>query len=61
MHDSTTTTRTNYIVTSSPRPHIDGLENSQKRETPRDPVDNDFLSFRGKLVDDGTQEEEMDQ
>jgi hypothetical protein len=48
-------------VTRSPRLHIDGIENSQKRETPGDPIDNDFLSFRGKLVDDSTQEEEMDQ
>jgi len=55
------TARTKYIVTVSPKSHIDGIENSQKRETPGDSIDDDFLSFRGKLVDDGTQEEDMDQ
>ena len=55
------TTRTNYILMRSPRLHIDGIEKSQERETPGDPIDDDFLSFRSKLVDDGTQEEEMDQ
>ena len=48
------------MVTSSPRLHIDGIESSQKRETPGYPIDNDFLPFRRKLVDDGTQEQ-MDQ
>jgi len=46
-----------YIVARSPRLHIEGIENSQKRKAPGDSIDYDLLSFRGKLVDNGTQEE----
>lgn len=58
---ATRTTRTNYIVAFSPDFDIGGVEKSQKRETPVDSINDNFLSFRGKLVDDGTQEEEVDQ
>lgn len=45
----------------SPKSHVDGIENSQKCETPVDSIDDNFLPFRGKLIDDGTQKEEVDQ
>lgn len=54
-------TRTNYIVAGSPNSHIGGIENSQKCETPVDSIDDDLLSFRGKLIDDGAQKEEVNQ
>jgi hypothetical protein len=44
-----------YIVLPSPKVNVDGVKQSQKRETPRDSVNNDPLSVRGKLVDDGAQ------
>ena len=53
--------RTDYIVAGSPKLHIGATENSQKCETPVDSINNNLLSFRGKLIDDGTQEEEVDQ
>jgi len=51
----------NYILAGSPKSHVDGIENSQKCETPMDSINNDLLSFRGELIDDGTQKEEVDQ
>lgn len=45
----------------SPKFHVDGIENSQKCETPVDSINDNLLSFRGKLIDDGTQKEEVDQ
>lgn len=53
--------RTKYIVAFSPNFHIGGIENSQKRKMPGDSINNDFLSFREELVDDGAQEEEVNQ
>lgn len=47
--------RTIYIVLRSPKVHVYGVEKSQKRETPGDSVNDDLLSVRGKLVDNGTQ------
>jgi hypothetical protein len=58
---ATRAARTNYILAGSPKSHIDGIENSQKCETPVDSINNNLLSFRGKLIDDGTQKEEVDQ
>jgi hypothetical protein len=54
---TTRTARTSHIVARSPGFHIEGIENSQKRKAPGNSIDYDLLSFRGKLVDDGTQEE----
>jgi hypothetical protein len=48
-------------VAFSPNFHIGGIENSQKRKMPGDSINNDFLSFREELVDDGAQEEEVNQ
>ncbi len=44
-----------------PKVHIHRVEYCQKRETPGDSVDDDLLSIRGKLIDDGTQQEKVDQ
>jgi hypothetical protein len=53
--------RTNYIVAGSPKSHIGGIENSQKCEAPVNSINDNLLSFRGKLIDDGTQKEEVNQ
>jgi len=53
--------RTKYILLGSPKVHIYGVEYSQKRETPGDSVDNDLLPVRGKLVDDGAQQEKVNE
>jgi hypothetical protein len=51
--------RTENIVIRSPKVDINGIENTQQWKTPRNPIDNDLFSVRGKLVDDGTQEEKV--
>jgi hypothetical protein len=51
--------RTESIVIRSPEVDINGIENTQERKTPRNPIDNDLFAVRGKLVDDGTQEEKV--
>ena len=53
--------RTKYILLGSPNFHIGSIENSQKCETPIYSINDNFLSFRSKLIDDGTQEEEVNQ
>lgn len=58
---ATKAARTDYIVAGSPKLYIGATENSQKCETPVDSINDNLLSFRGKLIDDGTQEEEVDQ
>jgi hypothetical protein len=44
----------------SPKVHIYGVEQSQKRKTPGDSVNDDLLSVRGELVDNGAQQEKVD-
>ena len=56
---STRAARTNYKVAGSPKFHIGSIENSQKCETPVDSINDNLLSFRGKLIDDGTQQEKV--
>jgi len=58
---ATRAARTNYIMAGSPKFHIDGIENTQKRETPVNSINDNLLSFRGKLIDDGTEKEEVNQ
>lgn len=36
-----------------PEIDIDGVEETEKRETPGDAIDDDFLSIGEELVDDG--------
>jgi len=44
-----------------PKIHIDGIENTQDSETPGYSVDNDPFSFRGELVENRGQQEEVNQ
>ena len=58
---ATRAARTNYILAGSPKFYIGGIKNSQKCETPVYSINDNLLSFRGKLIDDGTQKEKVDQ
>lgn len=58
---ATRTAHTHNILARSPKSHIDSIEYSQKCETPIDSINDNLLSFRGKLIDNGTQKEEVDQ
>jgi len=49
------------VMMASPKIDIDGIENSQKGETPRNAIDNDTFSLGGKLVDDGSEQEKVNQ
>jgi hypothetical protein len=53
--------QTEYMMIRSPKVDINGIENTQERKTPSNTIDNDPFAFRSKLVDDGAQEEQMDQ
>ena len=53
--------RTNDIVIRGPKIHINGIENTQEGETPGYSVDNDPFSFRGELVENRGQQEEVNQ
>ena len=53
--------RTNDIVFRGPKIHIDGIENTQESEAPGYSVDNDPFSFRGELVENRGQQEEVNQ
>jgi hypothetical protein len=53
--------RTPNEVFGNPEIDVDGIEDPKQRESPRDSIDNDLLSCRKELVDDGTQKKEMDQ
>ena len=55
INDLLMSSPTEYKVLRSPEVHIYGVEQRQKREAPGDPVDDNLLSVRGKLVDDGAQ------
>lgn len=44
-----------------PNGEEDGVEDGKEREPPGDPVDHDGLCMgRGELIDDGAEEEEVD-
>jgi hypothetical protein len=49
------------VMMASPKIDVDGIENSQKGETPRNAIDNDMFSLGEKLVDDGPKQENMNQ
>ena len=49
------------IVLVCPDVHVDGVEDSQERETPRDAVNDDPLPAREELVDDGAEKQKMNQ
>lgn len=45
------------------RPHadVDGIEHRKEREAPADSIDDDFLARIGKLVENETEEEEVNE
>jgi len=49
------------VMMASPKIDVDGIENSQKGETPRNTIDNDMFSLGEELVDDGPKQENMNQ
>lgn len=44
-----------------PEVYVNGVENTEKRQAPRNTVDDDLLSGGGELVDDGSEQQQMDQ
>jgi len=50
-----------FVVMVTPQVDIDGIQDSEERETPRNMVDDDMLPIGEKLVDDGSQQKEVDQ
>jgi hypothetical protein len=50
----------NDIMTGSPEINIDGIQDTEERETPGNTIDDDTFSTGDKLVDDGTKEENVD-
>jgi hypothetical protein len=53
--------QTEYMMIRSPKVDKNGIENTEERKTPRNSIDNDPFAFRSKLIDDGAQEEQMNQ
>lgn len=51
----------NYVVVVSPDVDIDGIEDRQERETPSNAVNGDLLASVGELVDDITEQQEVDE
>jgi hypothetical protein len=50
------TTLTSNVIMTSPQIDIDGVQDTEKRETPSDRVDDDGLSVVGELIDNRSQE-----
>ncbi len=44
-----------------PDVNVNGIEDTEERETPRDSIDDDLLASGEELVDDGSQEKEMNE
>ena len=42
-----------------PEAHVDGVEDSEQGETPRDTVDDGAVTRLSELVDDGAEEQDM--
>lgn len=51
----------NNIMSSRPHIHINRIQHSQQRQSPADPVDDDLLAGIGELVEEGAEEEEVDE
>jgi hypothetical protein len=49
------------IVSTGPNIDVNGVEEAEGGEAPADTVDDDSLAVGGKLVDDGTEKEEVDE
>lgn len=43
----------------NPKVNVDCIQNTEERESPRDTLDDDVVSSLLELVDDGTEEEEV--
>jgi hypothetical protein len=50
-----------HIVVASPDVDIDGIEDSQERETPSNAINDDLLASVGELVDDIAEQQEVDE
>ena len=48
-------------MTSRPNMHIDGVQNTQQRETPGNAINDDLFTGGEELIDDSAQEQEMNQ
>lgn len=48
------------VMVRSPQVDIDGIQDGEKREAPRNAIDDDRLSGREELVNDGEKEEKVD-
>ena len=53
--------RTDDVVVASPKVDVDGIEHSEQGKAPGNSVDDDAFSVGEELVDDGAQEEQVNQ
>ena len=44
-----------------PQVHVDGVKDREEREAPGDALDDAAVTILGELVDDGAEEEQVDQ
>lgn len=49
------------VIAMGPDGDIDGIEHPKKREAPADTIDDEFLALVGKLVENETKEEEVNE
>ena len=49
------------VVLASPDVDVDTVEHSEEGETPANAIDDDFLATVVELVDDGAEQQEVDQ
>jgi len=47
------------VAVVGPQVDVDGIQDTEERETPRDTVNDDLLSTREELVDDGAEKENV--
>lgn len=53
--------RTNNVVVAGPQVDVYRVEDTEERKTPGDTVNDDAFAFGEELVDDGAEEEQVDQ
>lgn len=51
----------NNVMVGCPQVDVNGVEDTEKRETPRNAVDDDLFTGGGELVDDRSEQQQMDQ
>jgi hypothetical protein len=54
-------TLTPDVVAASPQVDVDGIQDSEERETPRYAIDDDGFSAGEELVNDSAKEEKVDE